>query len=54
MTESAALLVDTEDDMTTAMNYLGQQLSMTLFKGLHELPMPLRNEEMPRAQSKLL
>lgn len=35
-----------EDDMTTAMNYLGQQLSTTLFKGLHELPMPLRNEEM--------
>jgi len=34
-----------EDDMTTAMNYLGQQLSTTLFKGLHELPMPLRNEE---------
>jgi hypothetical protein len=35
-----------EDDMITAMNYLGQQLSTTLFKGLHELPMPLRNDEM--------
>lgn len=35
-----------EDDMTTGMNYLGQQLSISLFKGLHELPMPLRNEEM--------
>jgi hypothetical protein len=35
-----------EDDMTTGMNYLGQQLSTALFKGLHELPMPLRNEEM--------
>ncbi len=28
------------------MNYLGQQLSVALFKGLHELPMSLRNEEM--------
>ena len=35
-----------DDDMTTAMNYLGQQLSTALFKGLNELPMPLRNEEM--------
>jgi hypothetical protein len=33
-----------EDDMTTGMNYLGQQLSISLFKGLHELPMPLRND----------
>jgi hypothetical protein len=35
-----------EDDMTTAMNYVGQQLSTTLIKGLNELPMSLRNEEM--------
>ncbi len=35
-----------EDDMTTAMNYIGQQLSAALFKGLHELPTPLRNKEM--------
>ncbi len=34
------------DDMTTAMNYLGQELSTALFKGLHELPMPLRKQEM--------
>ena len=34
------------DDMTTAMNYLGQELSTALFKGLHELPMPLRKPEM--------
>jgi len=34
------------DDMTTAMNYLGQELSTTLFKALHELPMPLRKPEM--------
>lgn len=35
-----------EDDKITAMNYLGQRLSKTLFKGLYELPIPLRNEEM--------
>lgn len=35
-----------EDDMASGMNYIGQQLSVTLFKGLHELPMPLRNQEM--------
>jgi hypothetical protein len=34
------------DDMTTAMNYMGQELSTALFKGLHELPLPLRNQEM--------
>lgn len=34
------------DDMTTAMNYLGQVLSTALFKGLHELPVPLRKPEM--------
>ncbi len=33
-------------DKTTAMNYLGQQMSTTLFKGIHELPLPLRNQEM--------
>ena len=40
-----------ENDMETGMNYIGQQLSITLlsitlFKGLHELPMPLQNQEM--------
>lgn len=35
-----------EDDMTTGMNYLGQKLSIALIKGLNELPMPLRNQEM--------
>ncbi len=34
------------NDPATAMNYLGQQMSTTLFKGIHELPMTLRNEEM--------
>jgi hypothetical protein len=34
------------DDMTTAMNYLGQELSTAFFKGLHELPMSLRKPEM--------
>jgi hypothetical protein len=34
------------DDMTTAMNYLGQELSTALFKGLHELPLSLRKPEM--------
>ncbi len=33
------------DDISTAMNYLGQELSTALFKGLHELPMPLRKPE---------
>lgn len=35
-----------EDDMASGMNYIGQQLSITLFKSLLELPMPLRNQEM--------
>ena len=34
-----------EDDMPTAMNYLGQQLIITLTKAMHELPLPLRNQE---------
>lgn len=34
------------DDMTTGMNYLGQQLTTALFKGLHELPLSLRTPEM--------
>ncbi len=33
------------DDMETAMNYLGQELGASLFKGLHELPLPLRKPE---------
>jgi hypothetical protein len=35
-----------EHDISTAMNYLGLQLSTTLTKGIHELPLPLRNQEM--------
>ena len=35
------------DDMTTAMNYVGQELATTLFKVIHELPLPLRSPEMP-------
>ena len=35
-----------EHDMAGGMNYIGQQLSITLFKSLHELPLPLRNQEM--------
>jgi len=35
-----------ENDETTAMNYLGQELGSALFKGIHELPMPLRKPEM--------
>ena len=34
------------NDQTTAMNYLGQELSTTLFKTIHELPKPLRSPEM--------
>ena len=33
-------------DPAMATNYLGQQMSTTLFKGIHELPLPLRNQEM--------
>ncbi len=33
------------DDMDRAMNYLGQELGASLFKGLHELPLPLRKPE---------
>lgn len=35
-----------EDDMASGMNYIGQQLSITLFKSLYELPAPLQNQEM--------
>lgn len=35
------------DDVNTAMNYLGQQLSITIYKALHELPESLRTQEMP-------
>lgn len=34
-----------EDDLPTAMNYLGQQLLITLMKGMHELPLSLRKPE---------
>lgn len=34
------------NDMTNGMNYIGQQLAVTLFKSLHELPMSLRNDDM--------
>lgn len=33
-------------NMEMGMNYLGQQLATTLFKGIHELPKPLQSEEM--------
>ena len=33
------------DDMASAMNYLGQKMSTALFKGINELPIPLRQEE---------
>lgn len=35
-----------ENDMASGMNYIGQQLSITLFKSLYELPAPLQNQEM--------
>jgi hypothetical protein len=34
------------DDMPNAMNYIGQNLATTLFKSIHELPAPLRTQEM--------
>ena len=34
-----------EDDLPAAMNYVGQQLLMTLTKVMHELPKPLRIDE---------
>ena len=33
------------DDMASTMNYLGQKMSTALFKGINELPVPLRQEE---------
>ncbi|MBM3610820.1 MAG: hypothetical protein FJX18_04785 [Alphaproteobacteria bacterium] len=33
------------NDLPTAMNYIGQQLSITLTKAMHELPHPLRKVE---------
>lgn len=33
------------DDIESAMNYVGQELAMTLTKAIHELPMPLRSFE---------
>ena len=33
-------------DAPTAMNYIGQALGVTLFKTIHELPLPLRSPEM--------
>lgn len=35
-----------ENDAVTAMNYLGQKLSIALFKGIHELPLSLRKPDM--------
>jgi len=35
-----------ENDFPVAMNYIGQNLSTTLFKSIHELPVPLRTQEM--------
>ena len=32
--------------MPNAMNYIGQNLAATLFKSIHELPAPLRTQEM--------
>ncbi len=34
-----------ENDLPTAMNYIGQQLIITLTKAMHELPEPLRTPE---------
>lgn len=34
------------NDMTGAMNYVGHELGTTLFKAIHELPIPLRSTEM--------
>lgn len=33
------------NDVTTAMNYIGQKLIITLTKAIHELPQPLRTDE---------
>lgn len=34
------------DDYPSGMNYIGQALSTTLFKSIHELPKPMQNAEM--------
>ena len=33
------------DDLEMAMNYVGQELGVTLFKVVHEIPLPLRGKE---------
>ena len=35
-----------EDDVYSAMNYIGQNLVETLFKSINELPAPLRTPDM--------
>jgi len=35
-----------DDDLETAMNYVGQALSVTLFKVIQEVPLPLRTKEL--------
>ena len=43
------------DDFEGAMNYLGNELSVSLFKHIHDLPLPLRTPEMPlRAMQALM
>lgn len=43
------------DDFEGAMNYLGNELSVSLFKHIHDLPLELRTPEMPlRAMQALM
>lgn len=46
LSETVSISQIEEHDFPAAMNYLGQQLSTTLFKGILELPSSLQNLEM--------
>jgi hypothetical protein len=47
LSETISISEIKEHDFPAAMNYLGQQLSTTLFKGLYELPTSLQTLEVP-------
>lgn len=47
LSETLSISEIEENDFPAAMNYLGQQLSTTLFKGLYELPESFQTLEVP-------
>ncbi len=47
LSDTLSLSEINDDDLPAAMNYLGQQLSTTLFKGMYELPSSFQTVEVP-------